>query len=93
MSKKLLVLLGVVVIGLYIIYGGPALRLASKNGSTKIVKALINIGAKVNAKDIYGTTALMLASGKGKTETVKLLIDAGANVNAKNKWNGMEILL
>jgi ankyrin repeat protein len=51
---------------------------------SEMVKALIDKGADVNAKDKDGQTALMLAAGGGYTEIVKALIEKGADVNAKN---------
>ena len=49
-----------------------------------IVKAYIDAGADVNAKDIDGGTALMCVVALGRLNVVKELIKAGADVNAKN---------
>ena len=58
------------------------------------VKALLDAGADVNAKDKEGHTVLMMtvkysAFGQGKGveqyKIVQLLVDKGANVNAKQK--------
>jgi len=48
------------------------------------IKALLNEGADVNARDVYGATPLMWAANAniGDPLIVKLLIDAGADVNA-----------
>lgn len=46
------------------------------------IKAYINMGANVNAKNYYDETALMLAQ---TAEQTKLLIEFGADVNAKDK--------
>ena len=77
--------------------GLTALMIASFNGHTEIVKALIAAGtsvtmstqtrrkaADVNVKDNSGWTALIMASRNGHTEIVMALIVAGADVNAKN---------
>jgi ankyrin repeat protein len=50
----------------------------AKKGDTARVKALIDKGANINAKDKNGRTALMWASEKGYTEIVKLLREKGA---------------
>ena len=58
------------------------------------VKALLDAGADVNAKDKEGHTVLMMAvkysafgQGKGveQYKIVQLLVDKGADVNAKQK--------
>ncbi len=52
--------------------------MASANGHTEIVKALIAAGADVNAVSKDGYTAFKKASKKGHTEIVNALIAAGA---------------
>ena len=61
-----------------------ALRITAGRGKTEAMKALINAGADVNAKDNDDETALMWAAESGHAEAVKILINTGANVNAKN---------
>jgi ankyrin repeat protein len=61
------------------------LMLAARDGKTDTVKALIEAGADVNAKDRQGKTALVVASEKGHLDSVKILLDNGADVNAKTK--------
>lgn len=53
--------------------------------SERVVKLLIDAGAKVNVADNSGNTALMEAAVGGHAEIVKMLIDAGADVNAKDE--------
>ncbi|WP_444910224.1 ankyrin repeat domain-containing protein [Microbulbifer sp. TRSA005] len=53
--------------------------------SPKIVKSLIDAGAKVNYMDDHGVIPLITASKKGYIEVVKLLISGGANVDIKDK--------
>lgn len=48
------------------------------------VKAIIEEGADVNAKDSDGSTALMWAAWRNELDTAKLLIQNGADVNAKD---------
>lgn len=55
---------------------------AAGKGDTNVVKAMLERGADVNAKDNEGETALRLAVTSGKTDVVKLLIEKGADVNA-----------
>ena len=60
-----------------------ALRSASGNGRTEVVKLLLDAGANVHANNNY---TLQWASYKGHTEVVKLLLDAGADVHANNNY-------
>jgi rhomboid protease GluP len=46
---------------------------AAKRGETEKVKALIDAGADVNAKDEDGYSALMMAASEGHTEIVEIL--------------------
>ncbi len=57
---------------------------AAEDGETEKVKALLESGADVNAKDLIGLTPLMLAASLGYTETVATLLEAGANLEAKD---------
>lgn len=58
--------------------------LASK-GKTEEVKALVDGGASVEAKDKKGRTALMLAAQHGRVETVKYLLSKGAKTGIQDK--------
>jgi ankyrin repeat protein len=42
------------------------------------VQALLNKGAKFNAKDNSGSTAMMVAAGKNRNKIIELLKQAGA---------------
>jgi hypothetical protein len=59
---------------------------AAKNGETEKVRAALDSGASVDARDegIVAETALMLAAQKGHANIVQVLLDAGADVNAKD---------
>ena len=62
---------------------GAAIRTASQNGRTWIVRALVEEeGVSVDA-GLPGWTGLMGAARYGKLEAARYLIDAGANVNAR----------
>eukprot|EP00746_Dinoflagellata_sp_MGD_P166081 gnl/MRDRNA2_/MRDRNA2_95757_c0_seq1.p1 gnl/MRDRNA2_/MRDRNA2_95757_c0~~gnl/MRDRNA2_/MRDRNA2_95757_c0_seq1.p1 ORF type:complete len:383 (-),score=122.56 gnl/MRDRNA2_/MRDRNA2_95757_c0_seq1:165-1313(-) len=67
--------------------GWTALHYAVKDGSSEIVKLLIEQQAKVNAKDIDGRQPLMVACEAGKLETAKLLCKKGVEVDARDKQN------
>ena len=55
---------------------------ASANGNLKIVKALILLGAQVEAKDNFGKTPLHVAS---YADVAKCLIQNGAKMEAKDE--------
>jgi len=59
-----------------------ALVAAAVKGDTDTVKALLDKGTKVDARDQNGGTALGHAVWFGHPDTVRLLIDRGADVNA-----------
>jgi ankyrin repeat protein len=67
---------------------------AIRKGDAKSVKAFIDNGADVNAKDDYsGDTASILASNNpGYTEIVRMLIDAKADVNARGNGGQTALL-
>ena len=63
------------------------------NGKLDCVKALIEAGADLNAKENDGWTALHLAACNGKLDCVKALIEAGADLNAKDNdgWTALHL--
>ena len=61
-----------------------ALWAAVRNGDAKAIRAALDGGADVNAKNEIGVTALWIAASKGKLEVVELLLDRGADVNARD---------
>ena len=69
------------------------LMLAAGSGDTRVVKALLNAGVDVNARDSTGFTALMFAARYGHTDTVKLLLAGGPDVNAKSRLLGYTALM
>ncbi len=55
---------------------------AAYAGDVKRLKALLQQGADIEARDALGNTALILAAAAGHTEAVKLLLKRGANPSA-----------
>jgi ankyrin repeat protein len=61
-----------------------ALHAAVATNQVAIVKALLERGADVNARQQQGWTPLHGAAGEGKLEIMDLLLARGAQLNAKN---------
>ncbi|MGA2435002.1 MAG: ankyrin repeat domain-containing protein [Bryobacteraceae bacterium] len=59
------------------------LQQAAEDGNLDRVRALIDNGADVNARDTWGKTALMYAASKDHVDVVRVLLQKGADVNAK----------
>src|SRR5205823_3608645 len=57
---------------------------AVRSGDAGKVKAELDKGADVNARNEIGVTALWIAASNGKREVAELLIDRGADVNARD---------
>lgn len=76
--------------GLYVQCGNDPLA-TSYPGNSRIVKRLLEAGARVNEQDAAGNTALILAAQFGRSESVKLLLEAGANVQLPNEhgWTAL----
>jgi FOG: Ankyrin repeat len=58
--------------------GTTVLHIASRNGDSNMVKALIAAGAKTDARNYFGQTALDIASTYSFPEIVQILTEAGA---------------
>lgn len=58
-----------------------ALMIAARNGNPQAVEALLDLNARVNARNDQGYTVLMLAAGSGVSESVVVLCARGANPN------------
>ena len=56
------------------------------------IRALVESGLDVNARDERGITPLFFAAGKRPSETARILIDAGADVNAPQSEAGITVL-
>ncbi|KAG7376382.1 hypothetical protein PHYPSEUDO_013650 [Phytophthora pseudosyringae] len=70
-----------------------SLRDAALTGNATAVKALIEQGANVNAKDEFGGTTLALIARKGHLEMVQCLVKSSAGVNTKDKYGLTPLLL
>lgn len=60
--------------------------IVSYPGHSKVVKRLLDAGARINDQDAEGNTALMLAASFGRIDSVKRLLEAGANVRLSNQY-------
>ncbi len=68
-------------------HGWTPLMEAAWEGHTEAVKALLDAGAEINAREErFELSALMFASGRGHTEAVKALLDAGADPNLADNY-------
>ena len=65
--------------------GKTPLMLAARNGRVEAIKALLDGGANINAKEtLRGTTPLMWAADEAHPAAVKLLVDRGADIKARS---------
>ena len=62
-------------------YKRTVLHLAALTGNTRLVRALVFVGALVNEQDGISQTPLTLALHKSHVNTAKFLIDVGASVD------------
>ena len=58
---------------------------AARKGDRAGVRAALDQGARVDARDQTGATALIAAAYANRIEVARLLIDAGADVNLKDE--------
>lgn len=64
---------------------GDALREASRNGDTDLLKRLLSSGDDPSAQDAVGRTPLHLAAKSGHVEVVQVLLQAKAAPDARDK--------
>lgn len=70
------------------------LRVALQHPDQAKIRALVDAGANLNARDVLGGTALHVAVNfRGDLEVIRLLLDRGANVNALNDDGYAPLLL
>ncbi len=55
------------------------------------VKALLNKGEEVNAKNKYGNTRLHIAAIENAHEAAEVLLNQGADINAKNEYGSTSL--
>jgi ankyrin repeat protein len=68
--------------------GESPLMEASRSGRLEIVKALLEHGAEVNAREnVRGQTALMWAVSQKHVDVVQMLLEHGADVHARTRSN------
>jgi ankyrin len=68
--------------------GESPLMAAARAGSVDIVKALLDHGADVNAREkVRGQTALMWAVSQRHPDVVRMLLERGADVRARTRAN------
>jgi outer membrane protein assembly factor BamB len=90
MSRPLVLLAAIAVIALMSARANAgderreALWAAVRSGDAAKVKAELDKGADVNARNEIGVTALWIACSNGKGEVVDLLVERGADVNARD---------
>jgi len=65
------------------------LMTAVYNGDVEEVKALINKGVDLEARDVDGFTALGIVLFSGENEIGQLLLDAGADPNAQDNYSNV----
>lgn len=58
---------------------------AARFGELECVQALIEAGAKIDARDIRGATPLLVAAGQRDAKTVEALVRAGADARLADK--------
>lgn len=68
---------------------GKELREAASRGDIESVKALLEKGADINAKDELGRSALLVVVSNAQKEMARLLIERGADVNTRDATFGI----
>jgi ankyrin repeat protein len=66
---------------------------AVTRGDVEAVRAQLDAGTDINARDRYGQTALMLAARSGNQEVVEALIAHGADLDVTAKYNLSAVML
>jgi len=71
----------------------PGFRGAARYGDVERLRALLDTGSDVNARDRYHQTGLMLAAQGGHVDVVRLLIERGAELNVAAKFSLTALML
>ena len=74
-------------------FGVSPLTVAARESNARLVKMLLDAGAKVDSANQDGETALMMAITGGDLSVVQLLVNAGANVNTIEKFHNQTPLM
>jgi ankyrin repeat protein len=69
-----------------------ALMTAISDENLADVKAALEAGADVNARDEEGETPLMCAGDAESPDCVKMMLEAGADVEARNQWGDTPLI-
>ncbi|MDF1880542.1 ankyrin repeat domain-containing protein [Sulfurimonas sp. MAG313] len=67
--------------------GESALHYAARKGDIKIVRYLVEHGAKLDVKSVWKNTPLIDSITHENQEVSLYLIEAGADIKIKNKWS------
>jgi outer membrane protein assembly factor BamB len=82
-------ILAAILLSLLALDEGEDLREAVRRGEIEKVKALLDAGVPVDAKNRYGATALFFAADKGNLGIAELLVARGAAIDVEDTFYGM----
>ncbi|TPX45933.1 hypothetical protein SeMB42_g00065 [Synchytrium endobioticum] len=66
------------------IYGRTALHWAASTGDIETAKLLVNLGSRLEARDLRGCTPILVAAHENRNSMVKFLISMGAKTNVED---------
>ncbi len=84
-----IMILAALLISLLALDAGEDLREAVRRGDIEKVRALLDSGVPVDAKNRYGATALFFAADKGHLAIVELLVARGADIDVEDTFYRM----
>lgn len=73
------------------VFGSMALHVAAMHSDAKMVKLLLDCGARVDCPRRDRATALMIAAGRPEKDIVELLAEPGADLYAKDSHGWMPL--
>lgn len=65
--------------------GNTALMLAAHSNQPHAIRALIDLGAKIDLQNTVGDTALIIATAQRSLDSAQILIEAGASLSNRNE--------
>lgn len=74
-------------------YADPAWFEAARKGDASAIRAMIERGAKVDARDDHDDTALTWAATEGRADVCAVLLAAGADPNARQYEGATALML